>query len=173
MRDANNFANNKNYKRESVKIVTCTAATAIETNTTSGVVDVHRRNLHIIAFPVIFSFNLLHLLIYQIYCWLCFAFAYASFVFIWFRGKWRQWAASADNSRQESNVIAAASSTAGDIITLYQCERDQQDKEMWKTNDNSASPVSDILLRQKQHHHRAFELISRALKLDEQNVGKI
>ena len=40
---------------------------------------------------------------------------------------------------------------------------------MWSSSGKSTS--SDIFNRQKQCHFKAFELISRALELDEQNVN--
>ncbi len=41
---------------------------------------------------------------------------------------------------------------------------------MWNSSGKISS--SDLVSRQKQCHTKAFELISRALELDEQNSGK-
>lgn len=44
-------------------------------------------------------------------------------------------------------------------------------KEMF--SNKSPGPGDPLLARQKQHHRRAFEYISKALKIDEENEGEL
>ena len=48
---------------------------------------------------------------------------------------------------------------------------DAEEGIMSGTNKNTAGPASPTLTTQKHHHRKAFEFISKALKLDEENDG--
>ena len=148
----------------------------------AAAVSVHQRNPHLMASPVIFSFHLVHLVIHRLYCWCLYGLAGLSLVIHWLLRhfcKWRRWTSAAG-----AGVVVAASSAD---LTVALCapplpparavgqlpaaddnelEDNCDDAEMWKTD------AADMLSRQKMYHQRAFELISRALKLDEQNGGE-
>ena len=165
-----------------IKTTHVTQCVTDNSKVTASAVSVHQRNLYIIAFPVIFAFNLVHLLIYQLYCWCLYGMVFISFVFVWLLRQFRKWR----HHWRTSVISPSAELTTNDVLqhplcqlqkevetqqSIDQSEKLEGDIEMWGRNSDNSEPSSDILSRQKQHHHRAFELISKALKLDEQNAG--
>lgn len=149
--------------------------------------DVHKKNLSAIAFPLVFLFSSFHFVIFELYCVFVHAIGVLAFIFIWLRRKWRHWTSVTVTGTTIPPVEQCDSH-------LYQYERDEHDQpivfnsilyygenqslavaeeEMWRPSDHSEQPGCDALSRQKQHEKRAFELISKALILDEQNGGKL
>lgn len=109
--------------------------------------SVHKRNLCIVSFPIIFLFNILRTLLYQIFVIL--RFVYCS----------------------SSNYIIKK--------RHFECESGQgavciveEVTEMATVHRSSGpGPGDPLLAKQKHHHRRAFEYISKALKIDEENEG--
>jgi hypothetical protein len=67
-----------------------------------------------------------------------------------------------------SHNLASLEPNAQELPLLENCTTDPseiQDQEM------SANRGSDMLAKQKHHHRKAFEYISQALRIDEENQG--
>ena len=131
---------------------------------------VHRRNVHLFAQPVIVAFHVIRFVAFQL--WLLLSLVY----------------------RVGSNVLAARAQTT-------ETAADQDAAEVRRTPSSSTSSVVDmarpgpgsparaggpstaggggytvrpgapVLAQQKHHHRKAFEYISKALKLDEDGKG--
>ena len=140
---------------------------------------IHRRNVHLFAQPVILAFHLIRFVAFQL--WLLLSLVY------------RVGSVLATRS-QTSNDIQTVAATAAAAAT-------EQDAETRRTSTSSTSSVVDmarpgpgspsrgtgpsagsgggyavrpgapILAQQKHHHRKAFEYISKALKLDEDGKG--
>ncbi|XP_022244542.1 spastin-like isoform X2 [Limulus polyphemus] len=115
--------------------------------------SMHERNLYMVSLPIIFLFNVLRGLAYYFYvlCYCLFRFLRLLASVVW--------------SRQFLLNIPA---------------REQPDSEEVQTDsgaimDNGRqmkiSMNTNLLTKQKYHHRKAFEFISEALKIDEENKG--
>ncbi|KAJ9596100.1 hypothetical protein L9F63_012684 [Diploptera punctata] len=98
--------------------------------------SVHKRNLYFVSFPVIFLFDILRSILYQLF--VIFKYLYAS------------------TSKSESE----AQDYPQDMSQLH------------PKHPTGPGPGDPLLAKQKHHHRRAFEFISKALKIDEENEGK-
>lgn len=126
--------------------------------------SVHRRNFRIVAFPVIFLFEVIRFLAFQF--WLLISFACES-------------AHSVSQSRKQSQAEGAKDidKTPSDDSDVFEIE-DQavllppmsMSLDMPQTLPNPG-PGEPALAKQKHHHRKAFEYISKALKLDEDDRG--
>ncbi|XP_030370788.1 spastin isoform X2 [Scaptodrosophila lebanonensis] len=142
--------------------------------------SVHKQNLYVVSFPIIFLFNVLRSLIYQLFC-----------IFRYLYG------ASTKNSKEQqllvhnntqSNSTQSLSyplevTSGGEQLSQTQTQRyrAQQPLEMASSRagggggsgggNYSPGPGDPLLAKQKHHHRRAFEYISKALKIDEENEG--
>lgn len=109
--------------------------------------SVHKRNLCIVSFPIIFLFNILRSLLYQIFVIIRFVYCSSSNYFV--RG-------------QTPNVVLEENSVVvEEIAGMSHVQRNP-----------GPGPGDPLLAKQKHHHRRAFEYISKALKIDEENEGK-
>ncbi|RZC40663.1 spastin [Asbolus verrucosus] len=111
--------------------------------------SVHKRNLCIVSFPIIFLFNVLRTLLYQIFVILRFVYCSSSNYLI----KKRQF--ECENAQSGSCVVVE------EITEMAQVHR-----------VSGPGPGDPLLAKQKHHHRRAFEYISKALKIDEENEGQ-
>lgn len=109
--------------------------------------SVHKRNLCIVSFPIIFLFNILRSLLYQIFVILRFVYCSSSNYLI----KKRQFECESGQSTCVVEEITEMS---------HQVHR-----------SSGPGPGDPLLAKQKHHHRRAFEYISKALKIDEENEG--
>lgn len=120
--------------------------------------NVHKRNLYIVSFPVIFLFNVLRSLLYQVFIILKYLYTSTSrFLY--------------KPVKQEcSKSLLVVVNERGDGVTT---ELVQDLIEMPQQNHKSSGPGpgDPLLAKQKHHHRRAFEFISKALKIDEENEG--
>ncbi|XP_044728262.1 spastin isoform X4 [Chrysoperla carnea] len=118
--------------------------------------NVHKRNLYIVSFPVIFLFNVLRSLLYQVFIILKYLYTSTSrFLY--------------KPVKQEcSKSLLVVVNERGDGVTT---ELVQDLIEMPQQNHKSSGPGpgDPLLAKQKHHHRRAFEFISKALKIDEEN----
>lgn len=112
-------------------------------NTTS----VHKRNLCIVSFPIIFLFNILRALLYQIFVILRFIYCSSSTYIV------RHRKLDSENNDKDNNSC---------II---------EETAMAQVKNTGPGPGDPLLAKQKHHHRRAFEYISKALKIDEENEG--
>ncbi|XP_067617497.1 spastin isoform X2 [Eurosta solidaginis] len=169
--------------------------------------SVHKQNLYIVSFPIIFLFNILRSLIYQLFC--IFRYVYGASTKVIYRPHKRDCnieivvgsnksfqSLQTDNSigneigrnqLVEKNSRNSALATyplvggcsSGAIVGNnaavggQQRFRSTQQLEMSGRGNTSSSPGpgDPLLAKQKHHHRRAFEYISKALKIDEENEG--
>ncbi|CAG9859431.1 unnamed protein product [Phyllotreta striolata] len=110
--------------------------------------SVHKRNLCIVSFPIIFLFNILRSILYQIFVILRFVYFSSSTYFV------RHRITDSENVERNSSVVI------------------EEVTEMSQTRTTAPGPGDPLLAKQKHHHRRAFEYISKALKIDEENEGQ-
>ncbi|XP_030754491.1 spastin isoform X2 [Sitophilus oryzae] len=113
--------------------------------------SVHKRNLYIVSFPIIFLFTILRSLLYQIFLILRFVYFRSSNYFV----KTRNEDANTNDDTERSSCILVEEIT-----------------EMAQVRSTGPGPGDPLLAKQKHHHRRAFEYISKALKIDEENEGQ-
>ena len=113
--------------------------------------NVHRRNVRIAAYPLIFLFEIVRVLLYQI--WLILSFAYRGLQ-------------SLSNTEKTFTVATEPSVDA---------KQQEINDTMLATKNAEKSKLpgagEPVLSKQKHHHRKAFECISKALKLDEEDEG--
>ncbi|XP_065371350.1 spastin isoform X1 [Calliphora vicina] len=157
--------------------------------------SVHKQNLYVVSFPIIFLFNILRTLIYQLFC--IFRYLYGTSTKVIYRPHKRECnieivvgSSSSSGTTQNSTLTTVTSkdrhqqleqahNSTSTAIAPYpligsQRIRPQQQLEMFNRNNAIASgpgPGDPLLAKQKHHHRRAFEYISKALKIDEENEG--
>ncbi|XP_017781355.1 PREDICTED: spastin-like isoform X2 [Nicrophorus vespilloides] len=118
--------------------------------TTYNETSVHKRNLCIVSFPIIFLFNLFRSLLYQIF--VIFRFIYCSSSYYLVRTR----------AEEPTECIEGGTVVIEEI----------QDMPLAPRNTSGPGPGDPLLAKQKHHHRRAFEYISKALKIDEENEGQ-
>ena len=112
-------------------------------NKNEGPQDVHRRNIRLVAQPVLLLFNLLRFLAFQL--WL--------------------------------GLTLLCGSRVLPVKNSMPCQQKAKDEckinitEMTHRQPN-AGPGEPVLVEQKKHHRKAFEYISKALKIDEDEKGR-
>ncbi|XP_019771987.1 spastin isoform X3 [Dendroctonus ponderosae] len=112
--------------------------------------SVHKRNLYIVSFPVIFLFTILRSLLYQIFVILRFIYC-----------------------RSTNYLVRSRNEPAGtDQTETSSCILVEEGTEMAQVRSTGPGPGDPLLAKQKHHHRRAFEYISKALKIDEENEGQ-
>uniref|UniRef100_T1J5Z5 Spastin n=1 Tax=Strigamia maritima TaxID=126957 RepID=T1J5Z5_STRMM len=120
--------------------------------------SVHKRNLCVASFPVIILFNIIRGLAYQLYLLCRYLYHAASH----FRHFMRP-AGELQNQNQE-NIEGLVAHNEQDVVV-----------DMSNSNQKSScgpGPGDPVLAKQKHHHRKAFEYISKALKIDEENEGR-
>ncbi|XP_017015877.2 spastin isoform X2 [Drosophila takahashii] len=140
--------------------------------------SVHKQNLYVVSFPIIFLFNVLRSLIYQLFC--IFRYLYGASTKVIYRPHRRDCNIEIvvqNSSKEEQNLSELNSDCAGQEQQLsHQPQRFRpiQPLEMASNRPGggySPGPGDPLLAKQKHHHRRAFEYISKALKIDEENEG--
>lgn len=165
-------------------------------NTRSPFSSVHKQNLYVVSFPIIFLFNILRTLIYQLFC--VFRYIYGASTKVIYRPHKRECNIEivvGSSGTQSSSLVAVSSkdkhqlleqshTVTSTAIAPYplpgRVRNTQQQLEMFNKNSAGIAPVGGsspgpgdpLLAKQKHHHRRAFEYISKALKIDEENEGK-
>lgn len=117
--------------------------------------SVHKRNLYFVSFPVIFLFDVLRSLLYQLF--VIFKYLYTS--------------TSKLVHRPQTNSTCKVEI----VIPERECEIEDYPQDMSQLHPKhptGSGPGDPLLAKQKHHHRRAFEFISKALKIDEENEGK-
>ncbi|XP_011309426.1 spastin isoform X1 [Fopius arisanus] len=122
--------------------------------------SVHKRNLYVVSFPLILLFNVLRTLLYQLF--IVFKYIYASTNRLIQR---RHAAAAARGQCHLEIVVGSERELKEDILVVGKEEMAHLPR---RTGPGPADP---LLAKQKHHHRRAFEFISKALKIDEENEG--
>lgn len=108
----------------------------------------HERNLYIASFPLLASFALLSYFSYLLF--LLFHYIWEHLI------KLKYFIKPFQRSLVQSKNV-----------NNYNLSININDEEMLKTGSN----IDSQLAKQKSHHRRAFEFISMALKIDEENEG--
>ncbi|XP_046996020.1 spastin [Schistocerca americana] len=119
--------------------------------------SVHKRNLYFVSFPLIFLFNVVRSLIYQLF--VIFKYLYVNTSKLVHRPK--------TNSNCKVEIVVATSET--------EAQDNPQDMSQLAHKHPTGpgpGPGDPLLAKQKHHHRRAFEFISKALKIDEENEGQ-
>lgn len=110
--------------------------------------SVHKRNLYVVSFPIIILFNILRSILYQLF--LIFKYLYtASHRFM-----------KKPRKIGECNLEVVVKDG---IVSTEIAQEDMS---------HHVGPGDPLLAKQKHHHRKAFEYISKALKIDEENEGK-
>lgn len=107
--------------------------------------NIHKQNIYIVSFPIICLFNILRSILYQLFVIFRYIFTTS------YRVVYRPY------RKKDLEIVVSATKTA-------------------EVNEMSApkagpGPGDPLLAKQKHHHRRAFEYISKALKIDEENEG--
>ncbi|XP_033640800.1 spastin-like isoform X2 [Asterias rubens] len=123
----------------------------------------HRRNLRFASYPLLFVFGLLRFIVFQVWILLSHAF-------------WR-----ATDIKQKYSVERSAYATVettvngthltGVTITSRTDSKSGQAGSSAGMTDNNRTEDASLLFKQKQHHKKAFEYVSKALKIDEDDGG--
>lgn len=113
--------------------------------------SVHRINIRNFSYPVILLFIIIRKLTYLLLIAVVSAYKFA--VFMWPR-------------RQKSDSLGA---TETDLSSCADLSEEKQDM-AGNVNHSRSDPM---LAKQKHYHRKAFEYISKALKIDEETEGKI
>ncbi|XP_053668978.1 spastin [Anopheles marshallii] len=148
--------------------------------------SVHKQNLYIISFPVIFVFNVLRSLLYQLF--IVFRYVYNFTTKVVYKPvkkecgleivinteqqqQQHQYSLLQQEQQQgvtDSNLQAGhplQSSQSGVLVHSEGREMSIQRS----ASGSQVGPGDPLLAKQKHHHRRAFEYISKALKIDEDN----
>lgn len=116
---------------------------------------VHRRNVHLFAQPVILAFSVVRFIAFQLWILLSFACRLSS------RALQHE---DAQSGRDVVDVVQADPSTpVGSTLRGLQSGT--------SVRLQGGRPAEPVLAQQKHHHRKAFEYISKALKLDEEDKG--
>ncbi|XP_013171130.1 PREDICTED: spastin isoform X3 [Papilio xuthus] len=109
--------------------------------------SVHKRNLYVVSYPIIILFNVLRSILYQLF--IIFKYLYsASHRFM-----------HKPRKNGECNLEVVVKD--GVISTELAAED--------MSHTHNVGPGDPLLAKQKHHHRKAFEYISKALKIDEEN----
>jgi len=124
--------------------------------------SVHKRNLYIVSFPLILLFNVLRTLLYQLF--VVFKYLYTTTSQLIQR---RQ----ASKQACQLEIVVGQKPTDGRLINGNRIEGEVMSQVPRRTI--GPGPGDPLLAKQKHHHRRAFEFISKALKIDEDNEGTL
>ena len=122
--------------------------------------SVHRRNLHVFAQPVVFLFNILGFLAYHF--WLLISAVCTSARALPQKSKQTSDHLETDNSSQQREDAQVREGTGMFPYTYGMGEKPVV-----------VGPAEPALAKQKHHHRKAFEYISKALKIDEEEKGTV
>lgn len=141
--------------------------------------SVHTKNFYIASYPVVLLFNILRSVLYHVYLLLKTLFRAGDYL---------------AHGRTDTNHHAPSSSSvviteldsigvgcgSGGETGQHQVVEEGGENELCagdimppKPPPSNPGPGDPLLARQKHHHRKAFEYISKALKIDEENEGKV
>nr|CAD7425239.1 unnamed protein product [Timema monikensis] len=114
--------------------------------------SVHKKNLYFVSYPVIFVFNILRTLLYQLFIILKYLYTSTSKLV----------------HRPKTNLSCNVELVVPDSESEAQ-DYPQDMSQLHPKHPTGPGPGDPLLAKQKHHHRRAFEFISKALKIDEEN----
>lgn len=124
--------------------------------------SVHKQNLFIVSFPIIVLFNILRSVLYHIFIIFKYIFNVSSnYVPIVKR-----------HNNHPNSIEIDVNSEQVQSLNSQVCGGDGTGIAMASSRPAAGpGPGDPLLAKQKHHHRRAFEYISKALKIDEENEG--
>lgn len=125
--------------------------------------SVHKRNLYIVSFPLILLFNVLRTLLYQLF--VVFKYLYTS------TSQLIQRRQACKQTCQLEIVVGQKSSENLNNNLNNTGQTENEGMSQVPRRPIGPGPGDPLLAKQKHHHRRAFEFISKALKIDEDNEG--
>lgn len=120
--------------------------------------SVHKQNLYIVSFPIIILFNILRSILYHFFIIFKYIFNISTH-YIPLR------------KRQATNLPACVVDSSEKVQNVNNQVTDSMSSRPHQIA--GPGPADPLLAKQKHHHRRAFEYISKALKIDEENEGKL
>ncbi|CAK9813252.1 spas [Anthophora quadrimaculata] len=126
--------------------------------------SVHKRNLYIVSFPLILLFNVLRTLLYQLF--VVFKYLYTS------TSQLIQRRQTSKQTCQLEIVVGQKSSENLNNNLTNTGQTENEGMSQVPRRPIGPGPGDPLLAKQKHHHRRAFEFISKALKIDEDNEGQ-
>ncbi|CAK9808955.1 spas [Anthophora plagiata] len=126
--------------------------------------SVHKRNLYIVSFPLILLFNVLRTLLYQLF--VVFKYLYTS------TSQLIQRRQTSKQTCQLEIVVGQKSSENLNNNLTNTGQIENEGMSQVPRRPIGPGPGDPLLAKQKHHHRRAFEFISKALKIDEDNEGQ-
>lgn len=121
--------------------------------------SVHKQNFYIVSYPIVFLFNILRSLLYQLF--IIFKYIFTASTRIVYRPVRRK-----ECKLEEVNTLSDDGQPVVNQISQEIVEMSTIPK------SSGPGPGDPLLAKQKHHHRRAFEYISKALKIDEENEGE-
>ncbi|KAE8741370.1 hypothetical protein FOCC_FOCC013069 [Frankliniella occidentalis] len=122
-------------------------------------ISVHKRNLYFVSFPVVLFFNILSSLVYHLY--LIFKYLYCQFARLGLLQRLRRRAATHVQELSDGNTLCEIPPHVTEMSSKF-----------GPKHSAGPGPADPLLAKQKAHHRKAFEYISKALKIDEENEGQ-
>lgn len=132
-----------------------TSSSESSSSPSSRPASVHKQNLYVVSLPIIYFFNFLRFFLYQLF--VVIKYIYNATTRILHRPIIRKDCEILDE-QQNQNIIT---NSPAEIIEMSLSSR----------GSSGPGPGDPLLAKQKHHHRRAFEYISKALKIDEENEG--
>ncbi|XP_017761358.1 PREDICTED: spastin isoform X2 [Eufriesea mexicana] len=126
--------------------------------------SIHKRNLYIVSFPLILLFNVLRALLYQLF--VIFKYLYTS------TSQLIQRRQACKQTCQLEIVVGQKSSENLNNNFNNTGQTENEGMSQVPRRPIGPGPGDPLLAKQKHHHRRAFEFISKALKIDEDNEGQ-
>ncbi|XP_059058323.1 spastin isoform X2 [Achroia grisella] len=111
----------------------------------------HKRNLYVVSFPIIILFNVLRSILYQLF--IIFKYLYSASHRLMHKPR--------KNGECNLEVVVKDGVVSTEVL---------HSEEM--SHIHNVGPGDPLLAKQKHHHRKAFEYISKALKIDEENEGQ-
>ncbi|XP_037800614.1 spastin-like [Penaeus monodon] len=136
--------------------------------------SVHNKNFYIASYPVVLVFNILRTVLYHLFLLLKTLFRASSYL-----------AQARTDTAAPTSVVITEIDSSGGVGSggsgggQGQVEEPSQQDEVcvpligeMPPKPGNPGPGDPLLAKQKHHHRKAFEYISKALKIDEENEGK-
>jgi len=146
-------------------------ATAQQTET------VHRRNVHLFAQPVILAFHIIRFVAFQLWLLLSLVCRVGSNVLATRTSPTTE--ASQTAEQEQAETRRTSSSSTSSVVEMTRPGPGSPGRAAAAPSPNTGPggvgyalrPGAPVLAQQKHHHRKAFEYISKALKLDEDGKG--
>lgn len=126
----------------------------------TSVVSIHEKNLRFVSLPVIFCFSFIHSCLHFLF--LLFKYFWSSVLKLYNLRKIKLY----NRSIRSPEILPEVSN---DLIEEQLIPQNKMRSNFTHSPSNNAN---ELLMKQKEHHRKAFDYITKALKIDEENNGK-